>query len=148
MAHTEGRIDRRASGWHRINRVVRSAAKPKATAGASSITKATTAATVTFCMTNYLNRIFAIRSQADFEQRSFKIRHALHAALSVECYPRTSSRTVAKSILVVANRNLLRRENAADWPVGILGIYLAGAQEFVAVSKVDSGNGALRPSQA
>ena len=54
---------------------------------------------------------------------------------------------MAKSLPVVANRNLLWRKNATDWTVGVLGIHLARAQEFVAVSKVDRRNGALRPSQ-
>ena len=54
---------------------------------------------------------------------------------------------MAKSVPAVANRNLLWRKNATDWTAGVLGIHLARAQEFVAVSKVDGGNGALRPSQ-
>src|SRR5579862_1376765 len=65
----------------------------------------------------------------------------------MECHPRTSSRAVAKPLPAVANRNLLRRKNATNRTVGVLGIYLARTQEFMALSKVDSGNGALRPSQ-
>src|ERR1700680_1583048 len=55
---------------------------------------------------------------------------------------------MAKSLPAVANRNLLRGEDATDRTPGVLGIHLAGAQEFVAFSEMDSGNGALRPSQA
>src|SRR5579872_3587910 len=66
----------------------------------------------------------------------------------MERHPRTSSRAMAKSLPAVANRNLLRRKNATDRTVGVLGIYLARTQEFMALPKVDSGNGALRPSQA
>jgi hypothetical protein len=66
----------------------------------------------------------------------------------MERHPRASSRAVAKSLPAVANRNLLRRKNATNRTVGVLGIYLARTQEFMALSKVDSGNGTLRPSQA
>ena len=62
--------------------------------------------------------------------------------------PRAPFGPVAQPLLTVADRNLLWGEDAADRTAGILGIHLAGAQEFVAVSQVDGGNGTPRPPQA
>jgi hypothetical protein len=48
----------------------------------------------------------------------------------------------------MANRNLLRCKNATDRRAGILGVCLAGTQEFVAFPEMDGGDGTPRPSQA
>lgn len=73
---------------------------------------------------------------------------ALHAPLSMERDPRAPLYSVAQSLPAMANRNILWSEDAADRSSGILGIYLAGAQESMAFSEVDRGNGTLRPSRA
>jgi hypothetical protein len=48
----------------------------------------------------------------------------------------------------MAHRNLHRRENDADRLCGILGIHVARARRPLALSEVDSRDGALCPSQA
>ena len=68
----------------------------------------------------------------------------VHAAIYVERNPRTPAGSLAESISAVADRDLLRREDAADWVSGVLGISLARASPSVAVSEVDGGDGALR----
>lgn len=74
--------------------------------------------------------------------------HALHASIPVERNPRPPSGSLAQSLPVVANRNLLRGKDATDRSPGILGVHLAGAQESVALFEMDGGNGTLRPPQA
>ena len=73
--------------------------------------------------------------------------HALHAPISMERDPRAPLYSVAQSLPVMANRDLLWSEDAADRSSGVLGIYLAGAEESMAFSEVDCGDGALRPSR-
>ena len=74
--------------------------------------------------------------------------NALHVAIHVERHARTSSDTVAKSVPVVANRNLLRREDAANRLSGILGISLARAQKPLAFPQMDWRDGTLRKARA
>src|SRR6266567_3509727 len=74
--------------------------------------------------------------------------HALHVAIHVERHARTSSDTVAKPVPALANRNLLRREDAANRLFGVLGISLARTQESLAFLKMDRRNGALCKADA
>src|ERR1700694_4083596 len=73
---------------------------------------------------------------------------ALQNPLSVERHQGPSPGSMAKSVSSVAHRNLHRRENDADRLRGILGIHVARASRPLAFSEVDSGDGALCPSQA
>ena len=70
--------------------------------------------------------------------------NALHVAVHVDRHAWAPSDAVAKPVPALANRNLLRREDAANRLSGVLGISLARAQEPLAVSKMDAGDGALR----
>src|ERR1700722_2194225 len=74
--------------------------------------------------------------------------YAPFAPLSLECHKRPSSGALAQSVSVVAHRDLLWREDDADWIPGILGISLARARQPMALSKVDGRDGALYQSQA
>src|ERR1700676_2498745 len=73
---------------------------------------------------------------------------ALQNPLSVERHQGPSPGSMAKSVSSVAHRNLHRRENDADRLRGVLGIHVARASRPLAFSEVDSGDGALCPSQA
>ena len=73
--------------------------------------------------------------------------HALHTSISMELDPGAPAYPVAQPLSTVANRNLLWRENDPNRLSGILGIYVARAQEPVALPEVDLRNGPLRPSQ-
>jgi len=55
--------------------------------------------------------------------------------------------SLAKSLSFVAHGNLLRSENDADWIYRILGIYVAGAPQSLAIFEVDRRDGTLCPSQ-
>src|SRR5579863_4409711 len=74
--------------------------------------------------------------------------HAPFAPLPLERHQRPSPGSVAKPLPPVAYRNLLRRQNDADWLSGILGISVARARESLAFSQVDKRDGALRSPQA
>jgi len=54
---------------------------------------------------------------------------------------------VAQPVSAVAHRNLLRRQDDADWVSGVLGISMAGAYESMAFYEVDWRDGSPRPSQ-
>src|SRR6266550_8167161 len=72
-------------------------------------------------------------------------RHALHSAILVERNSRAPPHPVAQPLSAVADRNVLWREDAADRFPGILGIRVAGTPQSLALSKMDSRNGPLRP---
>ena len=74
--------------------------------------------------------------------------HALHATFSLECYPRSPTGALAKSLPVVENGDLLRSQNAANTLPGILGVRVAGAKQFMAVPEVDGRDGTLRATAA
>src|SRR4029077_2541279 len=73
--------------------------------------------------------------------------HALHASISMERNPRTSPRPVAQPLPLVASRDLLRGQDAADRLSRILGVHVAGAQQSLAISEMDGRNRTLRASQ-
>ena len=75
------------------------------------------------------------------------VRDALHPSILMERNPGTPFGPVAQPLSSVADRDLLWRENDPDRLPGILGIYVARAQEPVALPEVDFRNGPLRPSQ-
>ncbi len=62
-------------------------------------------------------------------------------------FSRPSPGAVAESLSAVENRDLLRRENAANWVSGILGICVAGARRVMALSQMDGRDGAVRSSE-
>src|SRR5256885_14566070 len=55
---------------------------------------------------------------------------------------------MAQSLSSLASRDLLRRQNAADWIPGILGICSTRTKAPLAISKVDGRDGTLCPFQA
>ena len=63
--------------------------------------------------------------------------HASFDPLLVECHQRASPRALAKSISVMADRDLLRGEDDADWLYRILGIFMARARQPVEIFEVD-----------
>ena len=63
--------------------------------------------------------------------------NALHAAICVERNPRAQVGAVAQSVLVVADGDLLRGEDAADRVSGVLGVSMARTSPPVAISEVD-----------
>src|SRR5580698_4478741 len=74
--------------------------------------------------------------------------HALHASLPVERHSWAPPDSVAQPVSFVENRDLYRCEDAPDRSAGILGIYLAGAPQPLALSEVDWRDGTLRPPLA
>ena len=70
--------------------------------------------------------------------------HALHVAIHVERHAWAPSDAVAKPVPALANRNLLRREDAANRFLGVLGVSLARTQKSLAIPKMDRRDGALR----
>lgn len=74
--------------------------------------------------------------------------HALHATFSLECYPRSSTGTLAKPLPVVANGDLLRSQNAANTFHRVLGVRVAGEKQFMAVPEVDGRDGTIRATAA
>ena len=61
---------------------------------------------------------------------------------------RSSINALAQPVSAVANRNLLRREDAANRLFGVLGVPLARTQESLAFLKMDGRDGALRKADA
>src|SRR5712692_8827628 len=90
----------------------------------------------------------ASRSAAPGETAILGKLHALHAQISVERDSRTSPYALAQPLSALAGRDLLRCKDAADRFSGILGIRMAGAQQSLAISEMDGGDGTLRPPQA
>ena len=74
--------------------------------------------------------------------------HALHVAIHVQRHAWAPSGAVAKPVPALANRNLLRREDAANRLSGVLGISLARAQKPLAVPQMDWRDGTLRKAKA
>ena len=74
--------------------------------------------------------------------------NALHVAIHVERHAWAPSDAVAKPVPALANRNLLRREDAANRLSGILGVSLARAQEPLAFPQMDRRDGTLRKARA
>ena len=74
--------------------------------------------------------------------------NALHVAIHVERHAWAPSDAVAKPVPALANRNLLRREDATDRLLGVLGVSVARAQESLAVSQMDWRDGTLRKARA
>jgi len=72
---------------------------------------------------------------------------AADAALSLELDSRSPDCALAQSVSFMADRDLHRRENDADWIPGVLGISVDGAGQPLALPQVDSGNGSLRSSE-
>jgi hypothetical protein len=79
--------------------------------------------------------------------RYTSVAHAPNPALSLERHQRASPHAMAQSLLAVAHRDLHRRQDDADWISGILGIYLAGTRESMALLEVDWRDGTLRSTQ-
>ena len=74
--------------------------------------------------------------------------NALHVAVHVERHAWAPSDAVAKPVPALANRNLLRREDATDRLLGVLGVSVARAQEPLAVPQMDWRDGTLRKARA
>jgi len=72
--------------------------------------------------------------------------HASFASLFVECHQGPSPHAVAQSIPAMAHRNLLRRKDDADRLFRVLGFFVAGALQPLALSEVDRRDGPLRAS--
>ena len=72
----------------------------------------------------------------------------VHAPLPLERDSRSPPCSVAQSVSSLASRNLLRRQDAADWIPGVLGIHSARTKASLAILKMDGGNGTVRASQA
>ena len=72
----------------------------------------------------------------------------VHAPLPLERDSRSPPCSVAQSVSSLASRNLLRRQDAADWIPGVLGIRSARTKAPLAILKMDGGNGTVRASQA
>jgi hypothetical protein len=66
----------------------------------------------------------------------------------VEFDPGPPSRALAQPIPAVAHRNLLRRQDAANWISGILGVSLAGTRQSLEILEVDVRDAAARASSA
>src|ERR1019366_2552143 len=71
---------------------------------------------------------------------------AADAALSLELHSWPPDCPLAQSLSPMADRDLPRLQNDPDWIPGILGIFVDGASQPVALPEVDSGDGPLRPS--
>lgn len=52
-----------------------------------------------------------------------------------------------ESVFAVAHRDVYRREDDADRVPGILGIFVDGTAELVAISEMDRGDGSVCSSQ-
>ena len=72
----------------------------------------------------------------------------VHAPLPLERDSRPPPCSMAQSLSSLASRDLLRRQNAADWIPGILGICSTRTKAPLAISKVDGRDGTLCPFQA
>src|SRR5262245_31707556 len=75
------------------------------------------------------------------------VAHAPNPAVSLERHQGPPPHAMAQSLLAVAYRDLHGRQDDADWIFGILGIYLAGTRESMALFEVDRRDGTLRSSQ-
>src|SRR5258708_32856454 len=73
--------------------------------------------------------------------------HALPCPFSVERDQRPPAGAVAKSLPVVAHRDLLRSKDDTDRLPGVLGIHVAGTRQSLALSQIDRGDGKECPPQ-
>src|SRR5467141_2569311 len=73
--------------------------------------------------------------------------NALPCAFSVERDQRPPAGAMAKSLLVVAHRDLLRSKDDADRLPGVLGIHVAGTRQSLALPQMDRCDGTVCPPQ-
>ena len=74
--------------------------------------------------------------------------NAADNALYLELHPRPPDCSLAQPLSSMASRDLHRGQNDADRFPGILGISLDRAEQSVAFSEMDIGDGSLRPSSS
>ncbi len=79
--------------------------------------------------------------------RRYTCKHASHAALSLECHSRPQNHSLAQSVPLVAHGDVHRHQDDANRLRGILGIYVDGARQPMALFKMDGRNGSLHSSQ-